>query len=76
MYCAKVRVGVFAGCTRADYDMDAISHIQAAMILLQLTSLMFGVLYGAWWFREEKIRQRMAGTVIMVIGVFLIGWFI
>ncbi|MBN2467214.1 MAG: EamA family transporter [Deltaproteobacteria bacterium] len=55
--------------------MLAISKIQAAyMISLKRTSLLFGVLYGAWWFKEEKIRERLTGAVIMVAGVFLIGW--
>ncbi len=52
----------------------AISKIQAAyMISVKRTSLLFGVLYGAWLFREEKITERLTGAVIMLIGVFLIS---
>jgi drug/metabolite transporter (DMT)-like permease len=54
--------------------MLAISLTQAAyMIALKRTSLLFGVLYGAWWFREEKIGERMTGATLMVTGALLIG---
>lgn len=56
--------------------MLAISMVQTAyMISVKRTSLIFGVLYGAWLFREEKIAERLAGAAVMMIGVFLIGWF-
>jgi uncharacterized membrane protein len=47
----------------------------AYMISLKRTSLLFGVLYGALWFKEEKITERLTGAIIMITGVFLIGWF-
>jgi drug/metabolite transporter (DMT)-like permease len=54
----------------------ALSQIQTAyMISLKRTSIIFGVLYGAWLFKEEKIRERLLGTVIMISGVFIIGFF-
>jgi drug/metabolite transporter (DMT)-like permease len=54
--------------------MLAISMVQAAyMISIKRTSLLFGVLYGAWLFQEEKITERLTGAVIMLIGVFLIS---
>jgi len=56
--------------------MVAISLTQAAyMIALKRTSLMIGVLYGAWWFREEKIAERLTGALLMVAGAMLIGLF-
>ena len=56
--------------------MLAISMTNVAyMISLKRTSLLFGVLYGALWFREEKIAERLTGAVIMITGVLLIGWF-
>jgi len=55
--------------------MLAISQIQAAyMISVKRTSLLFAVLYGALWFKEEHIGERLLGTALMVSGVFLIGW--
>jgi len=56
--------------------MLAISMVEAAyMLSLKRTSLLFGVLYGAVWFKEERIRERLTGAVIMIAGVLLIGWF-
>ena len=56
--------------------MLAISMTNVAyMISLKRTSLLFGVLYGALWFKEEKIAERLTGAIIMISGVFLIGWF-
>ena len=56
--------------------MLAISMTNVAyMISLKRTSLLFGVLYGALWFKEEKIAERLMGAIIMILGVFLIGWF-
>jgi drug/metabolite transporter (DMT)-like permease len=66
---ATVAVTVFS-------HMLAISLTQAAyMIALKRTSLIFGVLYGSWWFREEKIRERLSGALLMVSGAILIGLF-
>jgi drug/metabolite transporter (DMT)-like permease len=64
---AVAAVGVFS-------HMIAISMVQAAyMLSLKRTSILFGVLYGAFWFKEERIGERMAGAVIMVTGAVLIG---
>jgi|WetSurMetagenome_2_1015567.scaffolds.fasta_scaffold13102_3 drug/metabolite transporter (DMT)-like permease len=55
--------------------MMAIAQVEAAyMIAIKRLSLLFGVLYGAVWFGEEKIAERLAGAAIMVAGVFLIRW--
>lgn len=54
----------------------AISYIHAAyMVSIKRTSLLFGILYGAFWFKEEKIGERLFGASIMISGVFCIGWF-
>jgi drug/metabolite transporter (DMT)-like permease len=67
MLGAAVSISVFS-------HFIAISMVQAAyMISIKRTSLIFGVLYGAWLFREEKITERFTGAVIMLIGAFLIG---
>jgi drug/metabolite transporter (DMT)-like permease len=55
--------------------MMAIAQVEAAyMIAVKRLSLLFGVLYGACWFGEENIRERLAGAAIMIAGVFLIRW--
>jgi uncharacterized membrane protein len=52
----------------------SMTHV-AYMISLKRTSLLFGVIYGAVLFKEEKIAERLTGAAIMITGVFLIGWF-
>jgi drug/metabolite transporter (DMT)-like permease len=55
--------------------MMAIAQVEAAyMIAIKRISLLFGVLYGAWWFGERDIPERLAGAAIMVAGVFVICW--
>lgn len=54
----------------------AISQTQAAyMIALKRTSILFAVFYGAWLFREEHIRERLLGALIMLCGVICIACF-
>jgi len=56
--------------------MLAISQVEAAyMVAVKRLSLLIGILYGAWWFREERIGERLFGAVIMLAGVFVIGFF-
>ena len=72
---AGLMVGAFMAMMVISH-MLAISLVEAAyMIAIKRTSLLFGVLYGAWLFRETKISERLTGAVIMVAGVLLIGWY-
>ena len=51
----------------------AIEHIEVAyMIAVKRTSLLFGMLYGAWLFKETGLLKNMLAGVLMVLGVFLI----
>jgi len=75
----KPLIGLILGAlvaTTIFSHMLAISMTNVAyMISLKRTSILFGVLYGALWFKEEKITERLTGAIIMIAGVFLIGWF-
>jgi uncharacterized membrane protein len=42
------------------------------MIAVKRTSLIFSVLYGGLIFKEERIRQRLMGTCIMLSGVIIL----
>jgi drug/metabolite transporter (DMT)-like permease len=54
----------------------AISMVQAAyMISIKRLSLIFGVMYGAVIFKEEKIRERMLGACTMLAGAVVITLF-
>ncbi len=55
--------------------MVAISKIQAAyMISIKRTSILFSVLLGAWVFKEEKLRERLSGALLMLAGVLMIAF--
>jgi hypothetical protein len=36
------------------------------------TSLLFGMLYGAWLFKETGLLKNLVAGMLMVLGVFLI----
>jgi drug/metabolite transporter (DMT)-like permease len=44
----------------------------AYMIAVKRTSVLFGILLGAWVFREERLRQHLGAALLMVMGVALI----
>ena len=51
----------------------AIAHVQVAyFIALKRTSLLFGILYGGWLFREQHLRRSLVAGALMVAGVVLI----
>lgn len=51
----------------------AISMVEAAyMVAVKRISLIFGVLYGAWFFHEQGIIKNLASSALMVLGVSLI----
>ena len=51
----------------------AIEQVEVAyMIAVKRTSLLFGMLYGAWLFNEKGLTKNLAAGLLMVLGVFLI----
>ena len=69
---AHLGVGVFmAGMVVTNFY--AIEHIEVAyMIAVKRTSLLFGILYGAWLFGETGLGKNLVAGVLMVLGVYLI----
>lgn len=52
----------------------AISHVPVAyMISLKRLSLLFAILYGYFWFKEQKLRERLLGGAFIVLGAFCIA---
>ncbi len=43
------------------------------MISVKRTSLLFGVMYGALVFKEVNIKERLLGSIVMIVGVILIA---
>lgn len=51
----------------------ALSKIEAAyMVAVKRTSLLFGILYGAWFFHEKGLAKNFSSAVLMLAGVALI----
>lgn len=51
----------------------AITIIEVPYVIsVKRTSLLFGIMYGAFWFKETNIRERLIGSTIMIIGVVII----
>jgi len=42
------------------------------MVAVKRTSLLFGMLLGAWMFRDMSFRQHLPAGIMMVVGVFFI----
>jgi drug/metabolite transporter (DMT)-like permease len=70
---AHLGVGAFmAGMVVTHFH--AIVHVEVAyMIAAKRTSLLFGMLYGAWLFRETGLSRNLAAGTLMVLGVFLVA---
>ena len=64
--------GVFYSVMIASH-MIAISLTKVAyMISLKRTSLLIGVMYGYFFFKEKNIGERLSGVVLMLIGFVMI----
>ncbi len=69
---AYLLVGLFMGAMVLTH-FYAIEHVEVAyMIAVKRTSLLFGMLYGAWLFGETGLSRNLAAGVMMIAGVYLI----
>lgn len=70
---AHLGVGVFMGAMVVAH-FYAINHVEVAyMIAVKRTSLLFGMLYGAWLFGEKDLGKNLSAGLLMVAGVYLIA---
>ncbi len=44
------------------------------VISLKRVAGLFSVIYGGFMFKEEHIKERLIGTIIMILGVVLIAF--
>lgn len=65
---------LFAIMVTAHFSAISLTKV-SYMISVKRTSLIFSVLYGWLFFKEENIRERLLGSIVMVIGVVLITLF-
>lgn len=70
---AHLGIGVFmAGMVVTHFY--AINHVEVAyMIAVKRTSLLFGILYGAWLFKESGLTKNLSAGALMIAGVYLIA---
>jgi drug/metabolite transporter (DMT)-like permease len=55
------------------FQMQAIQLTQVTQVIaVKRTSALFGVFWGHLLFKEKGLRERALGTVLMMIGVFVI----
>jgi drug/metabolite transporter (DMT)-like permease len=61
------------------YSIMIVTHMLALgltkvayMISIKRTSLIMGVIYGYFLFREKKIRERLTGAILMFMGFVMI----
>ncbi len=70
---AHLLVGLFMGGMVLAH-FYAIAHVAVAyMIAVKRTSLLFGILYGAWLFGETGLKRNLAAGSLMIAGVYLIA---
>ncbi len=54
----------------------AVNRAEVAYVIsVKRMSLLFGIIYGAFWFRETNIRERLIGSTVMIAGVIIITLF-
>ena len=64
--------GIFYSVMIASH-MIAISLTKVAyMISLKRTSLLIGIMYGYFFFKEKNIGERLSGAILMLIGFVMI----
>lgn len=44
----------------------------AYVISVKRMSLLFGIIYGAFWFKETNVMERLIGGFVMILGVIII----
>ncbi|MEG5139529.1 MULTISPECIES: EamA family transporter [unclassified Microcoleus] len=55
------------------FQMQALTMtLVVQVIAVKRTSVLMGVLFGHFIFKEKDIQQRLLGAAIMIVGVFLI----
>ncbi|MEX2516803.1 MAG: DMT family transporter [Gammaproteobacteria bacterium] len=69
---ATVMVAIFMAVMIISHFL-ALAEVEAAyMITVKRTSLLFGLIYGAWLFGERRLGQHLLAGSVMILGVFCI----
>ena len=67
-------VGIFNGLALI-FQMSAIKMtLLPYLIAVKRTSVIMTALFGFFLFKEKGLKERLIGTVLMVLGVFMISF--
>ncbi|MBI5045393.1 MAG: EamA family transporter [Candidatus Niyogibacteria bacterium] len=65
----------FFGALVSIFQMTAVNLILVSYVIaIKRLSIIFTTIAGYLFFKEQKLRERLAGAIIMLIGVVLIIW--
>jgi glucose uptake protein GlcU len=67
-----VQPGIFFAVMAATHMLAMNLTKVAYMISVKRLSLIIGIMYGYFLFREENIKERLLGAVFMLIGFVLV----
>jgi drug/metabolite transporter (DMT)-like permease len=70
-----VPIGLFSAMMIIFHNLSIARVEVAYMISIKRMSLLFSVIYGALIFKETKIKERLSGTLTMLIGAAVITIF-
>lgn len=74
-YKALLPVGLFHGMMIV-FQMIAVSMTLVAYVIsIKRTSAVLSVIFGSVFFKEKGLKERLTGSIIMIIGVVLITLF-
>jgi len=65
-------VGIFYALMVIFHNLAITLTIVPYMMSIKRTSSIFSVLYGHFWFKDENIKMRGFGALIMLLGAVLI----
>ncbi|MDR4494987.1 MAG: EamA family transporter [Nitrospirales bacterium] len=66
-------IGVFQGLVLLVQNHALVSGPVPSVIALKRTSILFAVIWGMMFLRETHGRERLAGAILMIIGIAILG---
>lgn len=68
-----ILIGVFQGLVLLVQNHALLSGPVPSVIALKRTSILFAVMWGIVFLRESHSRERLAGAILMIIGIAILG---
>jgi uncharacterized membrane protein len=74
-YKLLIPIGLFIALTMITQMIAINMALVAYVIAIKRTSIILSVIFGFLIFKEKGIKERLIGTIIMVLGAILIMLF-